>query len=52
MLKYGRSKPWPEVLEEYTGSPNLSADAMKEYFKPLKRWLEVFRAQKKYKLGW
>jgi len=52
MLAYGRSKPWPDILEEFTGSPNISTDSLKQYFKPLTAWLKEFRDKEKYPLGW
>lgn len=39
MLELGASKPWPDALEEFTGSREMSGDAMIEYFKPLQDWL-------------
>ena len=40
MLALGQSKPWPEALQTFTGSPELSGQAMVEYFAPLKAWLD------------
>lgn len=40
MLEMGRSRPWPEALEAFTGSREISGAAMLEYFKPLMDWLE------------
>lgn len=40
MLAMGQSKPWPEALEAFTGSRELSGQAMVEYFAPLKAWLD------------
>lgn len=39
MLAMGRSKPWPEALEAFTGSREMSAAPMLEYFAPLQKWL-------------
>jgi len=50
MLKLGASKPWPDALEEFTGTREMSGKAMVEYFKPLQEWLkEQNKGQKK---GW
>ncbi|KAG5670746.1 hypothetical protein PVAND_000987 [Polypedilum vanderplanki] len=38
-LKLGMSKHWSEALNELTGSPNISASALVEYFAPLKDYL-------------
>ncbi|MGH6613303.1 M2 family metallopeptidase [Sphingomonas sp.] len=40
MLKMGQSRPWPEALEAFTGSKDMSGAAMVEYFAPLKAWLD------------
>ncbi|HSM08258.1 MAG TPA: M2 family metallopeptidase, partial [Gemmatimonadota bacterium] len=39
MLELGRSRPWPEALETFTGSNELDASAVVEYFAPLTDWL-------------
>jgi peptidyl-dipeptidase A len=40
MLKMGSSRPWPEALEALTGSKQMDASAIIDYFAPLKEWLE------------
>lgn len=40
MLEMGASKPWPDALEAFTGSREMSGAAMVEYFAPLKEWLD------------
>jgi peptidyl-dipeptidase A len=40
MLEMGASRPWPEALEAFTGSREMSAAAMVEYFRPLLGWLQ------------
>ena len=40
MLEMGASKPWPDALEAFTGSREMSGKAMIEYFKPLMVWLK------------
>jgi peptidyl-dipeptidase A len=40
MLEMGASKPWPDALEAFTGSREMSGAAMAEYFAPLKEWLD------------
>jgi len=40
MLSLGMSKPWPEALEAMTGSKQMDATAMMDYFAPLKTWLD------------
>ncbi|GAB4245017.1 MAG: M2 family metallopeptidase [Acidobacteriota bacterium] len=39
-LEMGRSRPWPDVLEALTGEREMSANALLEYFAPLKQWLD------------
>jgi peptidyl-dipeptidase A len=40
MLKMGQSKPWPEALQAFTGTRDMSGKAMVAYFAPLKTWLD------------
>ena len=39
MLEMGGSKPWPDALEAFTGSREMSGEALVEYFEPLIAWL-------------
>ena len=39
MLEMGASKPWPDALEVFTGTREMSAKPMLEYFAPLLKWL-------------
>ena len=50
MLEMGASKPWPDALEAFTGSREMSGKAMAEYFAPLKVWLDKQNAGKPQ--GW
>jgi peptidyl-dipeptidase A len=40
MLAAGQSAPWPETLEKLTGTKQMDASAILEYFAPLKTYLE------------
>ena len=40
MLAMGASKPWPDALEAFTGTREISGTAMIEYFAPLQAWLK------------
>jgi peptidyl-dipeptidase A len=40
MLTMGQSKPWPDALQAFTGSREMSGKAMIAYFAPLKTWLD------------
>lgn len=40
MLAMGASKPWPDALEAFTGTREMSGDAMVAYFQPLMTWLK------------
>ena len=40
MLEMGASKPWPDALEAFTGTREMSGKAMADYFAPLKTWLD------------
>lgn len=40
MLEMGQSRPWPEALEALTGSREMDATAILDYFAPLQAWLD------------
>ncbi len=40
MLEMGASKPWPVALEAFTGTQEMSAKPMLDYFAPLMKWLD------------
>ena len=40
MLKLGASQPWQDTLEKLTGTRDMDASAIIDYFKPLEAWLE------------
>jgi peptidyl-dipeptidase A len=40
MLKLGASQPWQDTLEKLTGTRDMDASAIIEYFKPLEGWLK------------
>ena len=40
MLEMGASKPWPDALEAFTGTREISGDAIIAYFAPLQAWLK------------
>ncbi len=40
MLEMGASKPWPDALQAFTGTREMSGKAMADYFAPLKKWLD------------
>jgi len=50
LLSTGASKPWQDVLFDLTGSREMDATAMLEYFAPLKGWLE--QQNKGQRCGW
>ena len=50
MLELGASKPWPDALEAFTGTRQMSGKAMIEYFAPLMKWLKA--QNKGQKKGW
>jgi peptidyl-dipeptidase A len=50
MLEMGASKPWPDALQAFTGSREMSGKAMIEYFAPLMKWLKA--QNKGAKKGW
>lgn len=40
MLALGSSVPWPDALEAFTGTREMSAQPLLDYFAPLKAWLD------------
>ena len=50
MLQMGGSKPWPDALEAFTGTREMSGKPMLEYFAPLQAWLEKQNAGRR--CGW
>lgn len=40
MLELGASKPWPDVLETFTGTREMDGSAIVEYFDPLIKWMK------------
>jgi peptidyl-dipeptidase A len=41
MLEMGASKPWPDALQAFTGTREMSGKSMIAYFKPLMTWLQT-----------
>ena len=50
MLAMGASRPWPDALEAFTGTREMTARPMLDYFAPLQSWLEQQNAGKQ--CGW
>ncbi len=50
MLALGQSKPWPDALEAFTGTREISGQALVDYFAPLKAWLD--KQNKGHSSGW
>ncbi len=52
MLKLGVSRPWQEALETMTGSKQMDATAIIDYFAPLKKFMDDELSKKGVKVGW
>jgi peptidyl-dipeptidase A len=50
MLSLGQSRPWPDALEALTGSRQMDATAILDYFAPLKQFLD--EQTKGQPVGW
>jgi peptidyl-dipeptidase A len=50
MLSMGLSRPWPDALEALTGTRQMDASAILDYFAPLDTWLD--EQLKGQKVGW
>jgi len=50
MLQMGRSHPWPDALEAFTGTRQMDGSSMVHYFQPLMTWLET--QNRGHQCGW
>ena len=50
MMAPGSSEPWPDILERMTGSRDISAQPMIDYFQPLLDWLA--QENEGHDVGW
>lgn len=50
MLAMGASRPWPDALEALTGTRQMDASALLEYFQPLRTWLQ--KQNEGQRCGW
>ena len=50
MLEMGRSRPWPDALEAFTGTRQMDGSSMVHYFQPLMTWLET--QNRGHQCGW
>lgn len=52
MLEMGQSKPWPEALAAVTGTKEMDAKAVLDYFAPLQVWLDEQNKTANRQCGW
>lgn len=52
MLELGSSQPWPVALKEVTGTGTMDANAVLDYFAPLKMWLDEQNKAANRQCGW
>ena len=52
MLAKGQSQPWQQTMKEMTGTGDIDAGPMLEYFAPLRQWLKEQNAKSGAKPGW
>jgi peptidyl-dipeptidase A len=50
MLEMGASRPWQDALDKIAGTKQMDASAIRDYFVPLQKWLDVQNAGKP--VGW
>src|ERR1051326_2328370 len=50
MLEMGQSRPWQEALETISGSREMDASAIRDYFAPLQKWLD--EQNRGNRVGW
>jgi peptidyl-dipeptidase A len=52
MLEMGLSQPWPEALAKVTGTKEMDAKAILDYFAPLKHFLDEQNSLSNRQCGW
>ncbi|MDD8058316.1 M2 family metallopeptidase [Shewanella metallivivens] len=52
MLEMGSSQPWPEALNVVTGTKQMDANAVLDYFAPLQVWLNEQNTEANRQCGW
>ena len=52
LLQMGAGQPWPDTLEQYTGSRKMDASAILEYFLPLEQFIDGEIATFGIEVGW
>ncbi|MDR8523994.1 M2 family metallopeptidase [Shewanella fidelis] len=52
MLEMGQSQPWPEALAVVTGTKEMDAKAVLDYFAPLQTWLDEQNSAANRQCGW
>ncbi|WP_144208102.1 M2 family metallopeptidase [Shewanella donghaensis] len=52
MLEAGLSQPWPEALNIVTGTKDMDAKAILDYFAPLQVWLDEQNKNENRQCGW
>ncbi|MCL1137443.1 M2 family metallopeptidase [Shewanella pneumatophori] len=52
MLEMGQSQPWPEALAAVTGTKEMDAKAVLDYFAPLQTWLDEQNSAANRQCGW
>jgi peptidyl-dipeptidase A len=50
MMRMGQSRPWQEALFALTGQRQMDANAIRDYFAPLQKWLDAQNRGKP--VGW
>ncbi|MCX6628696.1 MAG: M2 family metallopeptidase [Candidatus Solibacter sp.] len=50
MLEMGQSRPWQDAMEKISGTRQMDATAIRDYFAPLQKWLD--EQNKGKPLGW
>lgn len=52
VLKAGSSKSWQDILFNLTGTSQMDAGALLEYFSPVTKWLQEQNNKTNEELGW
>lgn len=52
MMSLGSSKTWHDVIAKVLDKPDISGDALLEYYAPIIDWVKTLNKKNNVKIGW
>ncbi|TMW41582.1 hypothetical protein DOY81_013339 [Sarcophaga bullata] len=52
MMALGSSKSWHDVIAQVLDKPDISADALLQYYEPIIDWVKRLNKHNNVKIGW